>query len=141
MRNYSATLCLIVLFCLFFPQTSRAAHGQSPQWVDKSTDRNGNRCCGEVDCVPAESVQILEEGGGFVDIRVGGREGIIHEHALVYICPKEDRRSFICFRTSAQFQQEWRECLTKHPDGTYDAILAPSCVRCVLVPQCSGDNS
>lgn len=137
-------LCVAtIIFLIMSSFPCYAEHGQLPQWVDKSTDGNGNRCCGEIDCVAVESVEILEEGGGFVDVRINGKEGIIDEYALVYVCPKDDpdRRSFICLQTMAKFNEEYRNCLSRHPDGTYDMILAPNCVRCLLLPQCLQNSS
>jgi hypothetical protein len=136
--------CIFFAAIIFFaavPFLSHAKHGQVPQWVDESSDMNGNKCCGQMDCVPVASVEILEEGAGFADVRIDGREGIVEQRTLIYVCPENDQRSFICFSTAVLFDQEYRNCLTKYLDGTYDMLLIPGCVRCLLLRRCLQNHS
>ena len=144
MRRFG-TLCatIFTFFLLFTPVPTHAKHGQTPEWVDKSTDLRDTRCCGSMDCIPVFSVQVLETGAGYTDIMINGIFGVVHDYSVrTPQCPQDDPRPFVCL--NHQFmngQKEWEGCAIENPDGTYTLAINPACIRCVLTPLCSENYS
>ena len=140
--GFCAGLALCFLFFIgLSPALIHAKHGQVPKWVDKNTDAKGNPCCGNKDCIPVSSVEVLHAGAGYVDIIIDGEFGVVFEHTVrILSCQKDDSRSFICLYP--QFfsgGKRWEDCTIGNPDGTHRLVINPSCVRCVLVPRCTQD--
>lgn len=135
-----------LLFVLVSPSFIHAKHGGlMPRWVNQSTDGKGNGCCGDKDCAPVSSVEVLETGEGYAHIIVDGTQGMVHDYAVRTVrlnCQQDKPQPFIC--VNEQFndaKNQLQDCITIGPDGAFHFSITPACVRCVLLPECDENYS
>lgn len=126
---------MLILLVVAYPLSVSARHGQFPQWVNKATDGQGESCCGQIDCIPAQTALILDEIGGRAFAYVDGATGFIPSYSAVRVsCPAEDPRPYVCFRIG-------HEHMVKDKNDVAQILITPDAIKCLLIPQCGDDNS
>ncbi len=148
MQSVSRAIAMVIIlsFTGLFPGLAYAKHGGlMPKWVNQSTDGQGNGCCGDKDCTPASSVQVLETNVGYADVVVDGMQGTVYDYAVRTVrlnCRQDKSQPYVC--VNEQFhdaQYQWKDCVIAGPDGTFQIKITPACVRCILIPECDENYS
>jgi hypothetical protein len=70
-REWLNWLILIAMFLASLGLLWLTAEAQHGHWTDRYLGANNLRCCGEIDCTPAE-VQVWRHRGTWVDVEVDG---------------------------------------------------------------------
>lgn len=119
--------CLLALFL-----TGTAfAHDAAPDWMRELRNGENTKCCGQNDCTPVESIEILETHEATMQIRINGN--IVARIRRTDLVPIScDKRPHVCLVNSIQQDGKIIPCWRISPDGSLVIFPSPRCYRCVL---------
>ncbi len=122
---------ILIFLVIVHPASVWAKHGQFPQWVNKAVDGQGESCCGEMDCTPAQAALILDEIAGYAFASIDGSTGFIPDYSVVRVqCPMEDPRPYVCFKIGHE-----------NKISTGQIIVNENSIKCLLIPKCGDGTS
>ncbi len=125
-------LCALLLWCMI---DVASAHSAAAPWLQELRNGENTKCCGEDDCIPVESIEILETNETTMQILINGSMvAQIRRTSLVAIAC--DNRPHICFQKSIWRDNKVTPCWWENPDGSLGFLPLPECHRCDLIPYC-----
>ncbi len=142
MRSFRSTIItLLALYALLSLYTIDTASGHSAAapWLQELRNGENSKCCGEDDCIPVESVEVLETNGATMQILINGNAiAQIHRMSLVPIAC--DKRPHVCLQKSIGQEGKIIPCWWINNDGSLGIFPSPQCYRCVLAQKCPASS-
>lgn len=140
MTGFMGLVVMIFTVFVFGYGGTVSAHPEAPDWLRELRNGANTKCCGEDDCVPVESIEVLELDETTMQILINGTiPAQIPRTILVSIpCDKQPR---VCLQKSVQQNGRVIACWWINSDGSLGILPLHQCFRCVLAQKCSASLS
>lgn len=138
MRSFkSMAVTLLALYALLSWSMlgTASGHSDATPWLQGLTNGVNTKCCGEDDCIPVESIEVIATNEKTIHILING--SMIAQIRRTSVVPITcDKRPHICFQKSIWQDNKVTPCWWKNPDGSLGFLPVPECHRCDLIPYC-----